>query len=324
MAGEAAASGGQAARINLSLLKTTWAAFGEDKALRLAAAIAYSALFSIAPLFIVVIAIVGWVIGVQNGGHGHHVAEDALLAPIRHAAGAPTADAVRGIITASFDKPRQSVVAQIFGWVAFIGGATALFSSLQDALNTVWHVEAIRGGWKQLLRARATSFGMILVVGFLLLVSLLGNVAIDFVGTHVLARLPIIGSPTFLAALTEVTTAAIAMVMFAAMFKVLPDVEIAWGDVWFGAAATAVLFALGEAALAVYFRFAGIASGYGAAGSLLVAILWIYYSAALLLLGAEFTKVRAGTAKTTAPAELRSLTEHPAGVDPRVAGKATS
>jgi membrane protein len=313
------ARNGRAAKIDVSLLKATWSAFNEDKALRLAAAIAFSAIFSMAPLFIVVIAIVGWIIGVQNGGH--HVAEDALLTPVQRAAGAAAADTVRGIIAASFNKPRQSVLAQILGWVAFIGGATALFSSLQDALNTVWHVEAVKGNWREMIRARFTSFGMILVVGFLLLVSLLGNVAIDAVGTHLLTRLAGSGNPAFLAIVTQLLTVAVATVMFAAMFKILPDVEIAWGDVWFGAAATAVLFALGEQVLALYFRFAGIASAYGAAGSLLVALLWIYYSAALLLLGAEFTKARAGDVRTTVAAELRTLTPQPAGVDPRVAGE---
>lgn len=309
--------------MNLALFKATWSAFGEDKAPRLAAAIAYSAIFSIAPLFIVLIAIVGWFVGVQNGGHGHHVAEDLLVGQIKNSAGSGTADTVRQMIATSFNKPRQSVIAQVIGWITFILGATALFAALQDALNAVWHVEAIKGGWKQIVRDRIASFGMILVVGLLLLVSLVANIAISFLGSHVLAQIPFIGHPAVLAVIGQLVTLGVVTMIFAAIFKVLPDVDIAWRDVWVGAVATAVLFVAGEAAIALYFRYAGVASAYGAAGSLLVAILWIYYSAILVLLGAEFTKVHAGDVQTVAPTAIRSLKEHPAGVDPRVAGKSS-
>lgn len=309
--------------MNVGLLKATWSAFSEDKASRLAAAIAYSAIFSIAPLFIVLIAIVGWFVGVQNGGHGHHVAEDLLIGQIQNSAGTGTADTVRQMIATSFDKPRQSIIAQIIGWITFALGATALFAALQDALNAIWHVEAIKGGWKQIVRDRLASFGMILVVGLLLLLSLVANVAISFLGTHVLAQIPLVGHPVVLAAIGQLVTLAIVTLIFAAIFKVLPDVSVAWRDVWVGALVTAVLFVAGEAAITLYFRYAGVASAYGAAGSLLVAILWIYYSAVLLLLGAEFTKVYAGDVETVAPASIRSLKDQPAGVDPRVAGKSS-
>jgi membrane protein len=307
--------------MNLGVLKSVWQAFNEDKAPRLAAAIAYSTIFSIAPLFIVLIAILGWIFGVQNGGHGHHVAEAALLDQVRNRVGAGSAEAVRQLIASSFNKPRQSIIAQVVGWVAFIAGAMALFASLQDALNTIWHVESIRGGWKQMLRDRLASLGMIWVVAFLLLVSFVGNAAVAFVGSHVLSGVPVIGNPAVLAVVDFIVTFAVVTVVFALIFKVLPDVTVAWRDVWVGAIATAVLFVIGEGIISVYLAKAGVASGYGAAGSLLVTLLWIYYSAMILLFGAEYSKVVAGEAKTVAPSRIRQLTDQPAGVDPRLAGK---
>ncbi|HYZ15673.1 MAG TPA: YihY/virulence factor BrkB family protein [Candidatus Acidoferrum sp.] len=305
------------------MLKRTWQAFNEDKATRLAAAIAFSAIFSIAPLLIVLTAIVGWVLGLQSGGHGHHVAENALLDPIAKNAGPGTADTVRQLVAASFNKPREGFIAQIVGWVAFVVGATALFSTLQDALNAIWHVEATRGGWKQMLRDRLMAFVMIVIVGLLLLLTFVANAAIAFIGAHLLSQIPVVGSPAVLALIGQLVTFAIVTLVFAAIYKVLPDVKLGWRDVWFGAAVTALLFVVGEALIAFYLAHAGVASAYGAAGSLLVGLLWIYYSAIILLLGAEITKIAAGSAATVAPSNVRRLTEQPAGVDPRVAEETT-
>ncbi len=306
--------------INVALLKNTFTAFNEDKAVRLASSIAFSSIFSIAPLLIVLIAIVGWVLGTQNGGHGHRLAEDALLNQISQSAGKGTADSVRQLVAASFNKPRQSIIAQIVGWLAFLFGATALFSSLQDSLNAIWHVEATKGGWKQMVRDRLASFGMILVVGFLLLATFIANASIAFIGAH-LAQIPLVGNRTLLTIAGQIVTLLLVTVMFALIYKVLPDVKIAWRDVWFGAAVTAVLFVIGEALISIYLAVAGVASAYGAAGSILVGLLWIYYSAIILLLGAEFTKVAAGNVQTVAPSSIRKITEQPAGIDPRVAGQ---
>jgi membrane protein len=303
--------------LSFALLKDTWAAFNADKAMRLASAIAFSTIFSIAPLLIVLIAIVGWILGIQNGGHAHAAAENALLDQVGKAAGASTADTVRQLVSASFDKPRQGLFAQIVGWIAFVFGATSLFSSLQDALNSIWQVEATKGGWRQIVRGRLASFGMILVVGLLLLVTLVANAAVAFVGAH-FAEAPLIGNRFLLGLAAQGVSFAVVTVAFALIFKVLPDVTLAWRDVWLGAAVTAVLFVAGEALIAWYFAVAG-ASAYGAAGSLLAGLLWIYYSAIILLLGAEFTKVAAGHVETQAPASIRVLSEQPAGVDPRAA-----
>jgi len=300
-------------------LKATFVAFGEDKAQRLAAAIAYSAIFSIAPLFIVIIAIVGAVLNVNGAHGGHRSALNALIESVRHSAGDGTAATVKSLIQASFNKPKAGVIAQILGWLFFIIGASGLFVALQDALNAVWHVEATRGGWRQMVRDRIASFGMIVAIGFLLLATFIANASISFISTHLLGSIPIVGSPIVATVVDQIVTLAIVTVIFALIFKVLPDVSIAWHDVWLGAAATAVLFVIGETLIGIYIAKAGVASAYGAAGSLLVALIWIYYSALILLLGAEFTKVNAQHAALTVSAVVRHTSEQPKGVDPRSA-----
>jgi membrane protein len=307
--------------MTLATLKQTWQAFNDDKAPRLAAAIAYSTIFSLAPLLVILIAVVGNVLD-ANGSHGgHSSAEQALLSEIGKSAGAGAADTVKQLIAASFNKPRQGLIAQIIGWIAFVIGASGLFASLQDALNTVWQVEAAKGGWQQMVRDRIVSFGMILAVGFLLLVTFVANGAITFIGTNLLNRVPFAANPIAISLIDQVVSIALVTLTFALIFKVLPDVDISWRDVIFGAALTAVMFVVGEALIGLYIAKAGIASAYGAAGSILVALLWIYYSAMILLLGAEFTKVHAGKATLSTSARVRQSSDAPAGADPRYAQK---
>lgn len=303
--------------MNRSLLKDTWRAFNEDKALRLASAIAYATIFSLVPLIIVMIAIAGWVLGVAHASQGHTVAENALIDGIRRGAGDNAALAVRQLVTSSFDKPRESVIAQAAGWVTFAVGANGLFGALQDALNTVWRVEAVSGGWGYMLRSRVASFGMVAVVGFLLLVSLLLSAAVTAVAAHFAQRVPFAGGATLLNIAYWILSLGVVTLVFALVYKVLPDVRLAWRDVWEGAAVTAVLFVVGQALISLYLTVAGVASAYGAAGSVLVALIWIYYSSVILLLGAEFTKVRAGAVATTVAAAIRQTKWQPSGVDPR-------
>lgn len=307
--------------MNLALLRSTWQAFSDDKAPRLAAAIAYSTIFSIAPLLIVIVAIVGGILDVR--GHGGHTSTlNALLANVRHSAGPGAADTVKSLIDASFNKPKQGIIAQILGWIFFVVGASGLFAAIQDALNAIWHVEATHGGWKQMVRDRLASFGMILVVGALLLVTLFANAAITFVSAHYLRDVPLLGNPIVATTIDQLVSVAVVTAIFALIYKVLPDVEIAWRDVWVGAAATSVLFVIGEALIGLYIAYGGVASAYGAAGSLLVALIWIYYSAMVLLLGAEFTKVRATNASLTVASTIRHTSEAAAGSDPRSIGTA--
>ncbi|MBV9102983.1 MAG: YihY/virulence factor BrkB family protein, partial [Candidatus Eremiobacteraeota bacterium] len=251
------------------LLKSTWQAFNEDKAPRLATAIAYATLFAMVPLFIVLIAILGWFLGLSHGGHGHHVAEKALLDPIQRGAGGSAAEAVRQLVAASFNKPRQNVVAQIVGWVMFVVGATGLFTALQDALNDIWRIASSKGGWQHIVRTRIASFGMLGVVGFLLLVSFAGNAAVTAISVHFREAIPIAGGAVLFNVISWLLSLAIVTVIFALIYKVLPDVDLSWRDVWPGAIVTAVLFIVGQALIALYLTFAGVASAYGAAGSLL-------------------------------------------------------
>jgi membrane protein len=301
----------------IRILKDVVSAFGQDKVMRLASAIAFAAIFSLAPLMIILIAIVGWFLGVNNGGHGHHLAESALLDQVSRAAGPETADTVRQLVTAAFNKPRESLIAQIIGWVAFALGAVGLFGALQDSLNAIWQVEAIKGGWKQLLRDRAASFVMILVIVALLLATFAANTIIAFAATHFATQFGAQANPDLIAAGNQIITLIVATVAFAGIYKFLPDVTIGWRDVWLGALVTAVLFVVGEVLIATYLSRAGVASAYGAAGSLLATLLWIYYSSIVLLIGAEFTKVVSGRVVTAAPSTIRHLADHPAGVDPR-------
>jgi len=313
--------------VNVALLRATFQAFNEDKAPRLAGAIAYSTIFSIAPLLIIIVAIVGGILDVKQGHGGHRSTLNALLAQVRQSAGPGAADMVKTMIEASFNKPKQGLIAQILGWVFFLIGASGLFASLQDALNAIWHVEAAKGGIKHMLRDRIASFGMILVVGFLMLVTFLANATISFVSAHLLNVIPFAANPAVVSTIDQIVSIAIVTVIFALLYKILPDVRIDWRDVWIGAAVTAVLFVIGEALIGLYIAHGGVASAYGAAGSLLVALIWIYYSALILLLGAEFTKVYATNATLTVPATIRHVSDQPAGVDPRQAaasGAATS
>ena len=301
--------------MTLASLRATIDGFNDDKAPRLAAAIAYSTIFSIAPLFVVLIAVATQILGKDAN------VEARLISIVSQNAGAAAATTVHAIVQANIAKPHQGTIAQIIAWIAFAIGASGLFSSLQDSLNAVWGVEGTKGGWQRLLRDRVAAFGMILVVGFLLLVTFIANGIVTIVSSDFARLLPFIGDPRLLAFAEQVLSAAIVTVIFALIFKVLPDVNVAWRDVWFGAIATAILFIVGEYLISLYFAYAGVASAYGAAGSLLVALLWIYYSALILLLGAEFTKVHARSAQLAVPSLIRSTLDKPAGADPRKPAK---
>jgi membrane protein len=292
--------------------KRSITAFGEDKAQRLASSVAFSAIFSIAPLFIVLIAILGAFLG------SHGAAQDKLLDVVRSSAGSSAADTIRQIIASSFAKPRQGVIAQVIGWGVFIVGASNLFASLQDALNSIWGVEKTKGGWRQVARDRAVSGGMIVVIGLILIMTFIGNGAVAFLTSH-LAGNAFAGQSILLGVIAQLLTFAVVTIVFTLLFKVLPDVRIAWRHAWFGGFITAVLFTIGQTLIGIYFTRGGVTSAYGAAGSLLVALLWIYYSIIILLFGAEVTKVTADKAELTAASAVRSSADRPAGTDPRSA-----
>jgi membrane protein len=284
-----------AARVTLGMLKETFAAWNADKAPRLAAAIAYSTIFAIAPLLIITIAIVGAVLGFTGSTHPHSQVENTLLLQIEHAAGKDAAQLVRGMIDGSFGKPRESMIAQIIGWATFALAASGLFVALQDALNTVWDVKppAKHQNILVMLRDRAATLGMLLVIGLLMVVTSLSNIAIAYVAAHFAHVLPFANAGAVFALINWIVSIIVLALLFGLIFKVLPDVDVRWKDVEIGALATAVLFVAGQALIGLYIGKAGVASAYGASGALLAILVWIYYSALILLLGAEFTKTYA-------------------------------
>jgi membrane protein len=283
-----------AARVDFALVRDTFNAWNEDKAPRLAAALSFSTIFSIAPLLIIVIAIAGTGLALRGGlDHPHGNVEAQLLDQIRVRAGAQAADAVRDLVAANFSKPRQGIIAQIIGWITFILGASGVFASLQDSLNTVWHVEPAKQSVWLTVRQRIASLGMVLVIGFLILLTFGVSAALAVVSTYFTHVLPFPGAGTVFTLVNYGVSLVLMMMVFGFIYKMLPDARIDWSDVWIGSAITALLFVIGQALIGLYLAKSGTASAYGAAGSLLVLLLWIYYSAMTLFFGAEFTKVYA-------------------------------
>jgi membrane protein len=313
-------------RADLAMAKETFARFNADKAPRLAAALSYSTIFALAPVFLIVIALVGQVLGLTNGGHGHHLVEDQLLEAIKRSAGQAAADTVKQMVTAAYGHRAQSGIAQVIGWITLLLGAAGLFAALQDALNTVWHVEPPKKPLWTAVRDRLASIGMLLAIGFLLLVTTALNAVIAYVATYVAHALPFPGAGLVFALINWIVSLAIVTLLFALMYKYLPDAKIEWRDVWTGALVTAVAFVVGQALIAFYLGRAGVASAYGAAGSLLVLLLWVYYSSMILLFGAEFTRVYAethGSRIGAAPADVdpNAKPEPEPEPEPKTAGR---
>jgi len=283
-----------AARVDFALIRETFDAWNQDKAPRLAAALSFSTIFSIAPLLIIVIAIVGTTLGLRGGlQHPHGNVEAQLLAQIAAHVGAQAADTVRDLVATNFSRPHQGVIAQIVGWITFIVGASGVFASLQDSLNTVWDVQPIKQSIWVTVRQRIASLLMVFLIGLVFLVTLAATAALTFISSNFEHLLPFAGAGLLFAVANYVASFLLMTLMFALIYKILPDAKIAWSDVWTGSAITALLFVIGQALISLYLAKSGAASAYGAAGSLLVLLLWIYYSAMILLFGAEFTKVYA-------------------------------
>lgn len=266
------------------------AAFGwiEDNAPRLAAAIAFTTMFSLAPLLILVVSVAGIFWGSQSGG-----AQAALVQDMQGMIGAEGATVIQGALENAERPGSGGTLATILGVVTLIIGATALFAQLQDALNTIWGVKPNprEGAVKTLIKARLLSFGMILTVGFLLLVSLVVSVAIAAVANI----LPSIGPLTewLVQAVNIVVSVGLSTALFALIYRYLPDARVEWRDVWVGGLITALLFTIGKLLIGLYLGNSSAASAYGAAGSLVVLLSWVYFSAMILLFGAEVTQVYA-------------------------------
>jgi membrane protein len=264
------------------LLKATGSNWLEDKASRLGAALAYYIVFSLAPLLVIVIGIAGMVFR-------RDASQSQVIDQIQNLVGKEGGDAIRAMIV-SASKPGSGIVGTVLGIIMLLVGAAGLFAQLQDALNTIWGVEPRpgRGLWG-FVQNRFLSFSMVLGVGFLLMASLIITAALG-------ATMQLLGDSQV--ALTgqivnEVISLIVFSLLFAMIYRFLPDAKIAWGDVWLGAALTAFLFELGKFVIGFYLGHSGIASGYGAAGSLAALLVWLYYASQIFLLGAEFTRVYA-------------------------------
>jgi membrane protein len=267
------------------LVKETFSEFQRHKSQWLAAAIAYFTLFAIAPLIIIVVEIAGFFLG------RHQVVLHQLYGYLSSNAGSSAAHGIQSIVTTTFSQRKAGAISQIVGWAVFVIGAVGLFSSLQEALNTVWDVTPTKRTLLETLKQRLLSFGTVLGIAFLLLVSLALNSLLNVASsalTDVFAEFP-----TLLKVLDFALSLALVTTLFAFMFEFLPERRIAWRDVWVGALASALLFVVGQFLLGWYLGRAGVSSGYGTFGGIVVFLIWVYYSAQIMLLGAEFTHVYA-------------------------------
>lgn len=249
----------------------------------LGAALAYYTVFSLAPLLLISIALAGFFLGEE-------AARGQVLNQLSGLIGEQGGQAMQDMVQNANAKPTTGLVASIIGVVTLLFGASGVFGQLQTSLNIVWGVEPKPGrGITGLLKDRFLSFGFILVVGFLLLVSLILTAAITFVAEWLGRMTP--GLEALAQVLNFVLSFGVITVLFALIFKYLPDAKIAWKDVWLGAVITAALFVLGKFALGLYLGTGSVGSSFGAAGSLIILLLWVYYSAQILFFGAEFTQV---------------------------------
>jgi membrane protein len=265
-----------------SLFKEAGLDWVEDKAARLGAALAYYTIFSLAPLLVIVIGVAGLIFGPDG-------AETQVVGQIEKLVGEQGGEAIRSMIE-SARKPGARIVGSVLGIVMLLLGAAGLFGQLQDALNTIWEVQPKpgRGLWG-FIRDRFLSFTMVLGSAFLLVTSLVVSAAIA-------AVMELLGgwqNATVGHLVNEAVSLTVFTLLFAMIYRYLPDAKIAWRDVWLGAGLTALLFEAGKFLIGLYLGHAGVASAYGAAGSLAILLVWVYYSAQIFLFGAELTQVYA-------------------------------
>jgi membrane protein len=269
----------------VALLTEQARVWSEDYAPSMGAALSYYSLFSIAPLLLIVIGIAGLVFGAD-------AARGAIFGELRGLIGDEGAQAVEGLLQAA-DKPKQGIVSTIVGLVVLLLGAMTVFGELQNALDRIWRAparEKASGPWN-LLRTRLLSFGMVLGIAFLLMVSLVLSAALAALGKWWGAAF---AGWEFIAHLIDVLLSfGLMTVMFALIYRYIPRVRVEWHDVWIGAAVTSLLFAIGKFAIGLYLGKSAVASSFGAAGSLVILMVWVYYSAQIFLFGAEFTWVYA-------------------------------
>ncbi|HUR82243.1 MAG TPA: YihY/virulence factor BrkB family protein [Thermoanaerobaculia bacterium] len=269
----------------IQVFKDTFKEFGEDKVPRLGAALAYYTIFSIGPLLLIAVAMAGIFLGDE-------AAQGKISAELGKVFGSQMSESLEQMIQAAA-KPKTGTLATVVGVITLMLGASGVFGQLKDALNTIWNVEKKKAaGIMGFVKVRFLSMAMVLGIGFLLLITLVLDAVISAMGGYVSK---FVGGEAAAHILELGLSFVIAVVLFACIFRILPDLRIAWHDVWFGAIFTAILFVLGKWGLGVYLGKAAPGSAYGAAGSLVILLIWVYWSAQILFFGAEFTQVYART-----------------------------
>jgi membrane protein len=286
----------------LPLARRAVASWLDDGAPSMGAALAYYTLFSLAPLLLIVIAVAGLVFGAD-------AARGEIFEQLQSLIGAPGAAAIQQLLE-SVNRPAGGVLATVFGLLLMLVGATTVLAELQSALDRIWRAPPRpQGGLWRFLRARVLSFGLILGLGFLLVVSLVVSAALSALQKWWSAWFG--GWEIALQAINLVSSLGLMTLMFAMIYKIMPRVRVAWSDVWIGALVTAGLITIGRVAIGMYLGTGMVTSGFGAAGSLVAVLVWVYNSAQIFLLGAEFTWVYAHARGSRRNVPVPALTAAP-------------
>ncbi len=290
----------------IAMVKKTINDWIDDRATTLAAALSYYTVFSIAPLLIIAVAVAGFFFG-EDAVRGDVYRElEGLL-------GSSGAKVIEDMMVSASNR-KDGTLATVIGIVILLFGASGVFSQLQETMNIIWKAKPPKiNGILNWIRLRFLSFAMVVGIGFLLLVSLLITAAISAVGRYLEGKTP--GWEGLWHLINAGVSLGIISLLFAMIYKVLPDTRVEWRDVWLGALVTAILFSLGKLGIGIYLGKTSVASSYGAAGSVAILLIWVYYSAQILFLGAEFTQVYASYRRE----RLKARTEHDAQAeqDPR-------
>jgi membrane protein len=294
-----------------TLLQLFWAAlkgWSKDDVPRLGASLAYYTLFAVGPILLIAIAIAGTV-------YGPDAVRGQIVGEIGGLIGRQGAEAVQTILLSAHQN-RTGSLAVIVGTITLLLGASGAFLELQHALNTIFRVKTDpkKSGLERLILSRLRSFGVVVSIGFLLLVSLIVSAALTALSARI--QRAALGGPVLLEAVNLIVPLAVMTLLFGLIYRLLPDVRLAWRDVWTGAFVTSLLFSIGKFLIGLYLGHSGVATSYGAAGSIVVLLVWVYYSAQVILLGAEFTRVyaehrRGGTPPPPNHLARRDPTAHP-------------
>lgn len=276
----------------LPVLKAALKASGEDRVPMMGAALAFYAVFSIAPLLVISMGVAGLVFGARGGAR--------ILDAVAGLAGDRAAEAVRAMVESLASRPRAGLFATVAGVITMLIGASGVFGQLQESLNVIWRARPPETApWLAVASRRLLAFGMIGVLAFVLLVSLLASAALSAAGKYLAGALP--GGETPWQILEAAISLTVVSGLFAVIYKVLPDARLPWRDAARGGLWTGLLFTIGKFALGLYLGRAGAASSYGAAGSVIALLLWIYYTAQIVLFGAELTYAYAGSVPAEGP-----------------------